>query len=212
MMRDKQETLNKIEESKIISVIRADNSEQALKITEAVKNGGIDLIEITMTVPGAVDVLKELKTNFSKEEILLGAGSVLDAETARACILAGAEFIVSPVLDEDTISLCNRYQKLVASAAFTPTEVYKGLQAGADLIKIFPASVVGPKMIKSIKGPLPQANLMPTGGVNINNIIDYLDAGSFAVGVGSSITGPAKEKNYEKIIENAKKFVKKINR
>lgn len=210
-MRAKHRNLKRIEESKIVSVIRAEDKEQALKITEAVNKGGIDVIEITMTVPGAVDVLKELRKNFSKEEVLLGAGSVIDAETARACILAGAEFIVSPVLDKDTIKLCNRYQKAVSSAAFTPTEVYKGMEAGADIIKIFPASVVGPKMIKSIKGPLPQADLMPTGGINLDNINDYLNAGSFAVGVGSSITGPAKENNFEKITNNTRRFVKTIN-
>jgi len=136
---------------------------------------------------------------------------VLDAETARSCILAGAEFIVSPILDEKMIKLCNRYQKVVAPGAFTPTEVYKSLEAGADIVKIFPASVVGPKMIKSIKGPIPQADLMPTGGINLENINEWIEAGSIAAGVGSAITGPAKKGNYQEITKKAEAFVKKIN-
>lgn len=210
-MLDKKKNLDRIQSTKIISVIRAANAEQALKITDAVKKGGIDLIEITMTVPGAIDVLKELRSNFNQDEILLGAGSVLDAETARSCILAGAEFIVSPILDEKMIKLCNRYQKVVAPGAFTPTEVYKSLEAGADIVKIFPASVVGPKMIKSIRGPIPQADLMPTGGINIENINEWIEAGSIAAGVGSAITGPAKKGNYQEITKKAEAFVKKIN-
>lgn len=210
-MLDKKKNLDRIQSTKIISVIRAANAEQALKITDAVKKGGIDLIEITMTVPGAIDVLKELRSNFNQDEILLGAGSVLDAETARSCILAGAEFIVSPILNEKMIKLCNRYQKVVAPGAFTPTEVYKSLEAGADIVKIFPASVVGPKMIKSIRGPIPQADLMPTGGINIENINEWIEAGSIAAGVGSAITGPAKKGNYQEITKKAEAFVKKIN-
>src|SRR6056297_1437580 len=155
-MIDKLENINRLKETKIVAVIRAQKPKKALKITEAVKKGGIDIIEITMTVPGAIDVIKEIRTNYKKENLLLGAGSVLDAETARMCMLAGADFIVSPILDKNMITLCNRYQKIVVPGAMTPSEVHKSLEIGADIVKIFPASVVGTKMIKSIKGPIPQ--------------------------------------------------------
>lgn len=209
-MIEKYENINKIKETKIVAVIRAENPKKALKITESVKKGNIDIIEITMTVPGAIDVIKEIRANYEKENLLIGAGSVLDAETARACILAGAEFIVSPILDKDMIKLCNRYQKIVVPGAMTPTEVYKAMEMGADIIKIFPASVLGTKIIKAIKGPIPQAELMPTGGINIENINDWLEAGSIAVGVGSGLTKPSKTDNYSEITKNANIFMNKI--
>ena len=156
----KIEDLKRVEETGIVAVVRAENAEKALKITEAVKKGGIEAIEITMTVPGAVDVIKQITDEYSRDEILIGAGSVLDAETARACILAGAEYIVSPSLDEETIAMCNRYQKAVMPGAMSVTEVVKAMKYGADIVKIFPATLFGPKIIKAIKGPLPQAPLM----------------------------------------------------
>ncbi|MFW6306922.1 MAG: bifunctional 2-keto-4-hydroxyglutarate aldolase/2-keto-3-deoxy-6-phosphogluconate aldolase, partial [Bacillota bacterium] len=155
----KIENLKRIEETGIVAVVRAENSEQALKISEAVKAGGIQAIEITMTVPGAVDVIKELANTYKNNEILIGAGSVLDSETARACLLAGAEYIVSPCLDKDTITLCNSYQKVVMPGAMSVTEVHKAMQYGADVVKVFPATLFGPKIIKAIKGPIPQAPL-----------------------------------------------------
>lgn len=209
-MSKKHKNLKRLKDNKLVAVIRAKNTEEAIMITDAVKKGGIDIIEITMTVPGAVDIIKELNNNFGND-MLLGAGSVLDAETARSCILAGAEFIVSPVLDKKTIKLCNRYKKIAVPGAMTPTEVYKGLEAGADIIKIFPASIVSTKMIKSIKGPIPQAELMPTGGINLDNIVNWLEAGSIAVGVGSSLTGYAKNGDYDAITRKSKLFVEKIN-
>jgi len=209
-MIDKLENINRLKETKIVAVIRAQKPKKALKITEAVKKGGIDIIEITMTVPGAIDVIKEIRTNYKKENLLLGAGSVLDAETARMCMLAGADFIVSPILDKNMITLCNRYQKIVVPGAMTPSEVHKSLEIGADIVKIFPASVVGTKMIKSIKGPIPQADLMPTGGINLNNIEEWIEAGSIAVGVGSGLTKPAKNGNYDEITKRAKLFIEKI--
>ncbi|MFN2340057.1 MAG: bifunctional 2-keto-4-hydroxyglutarate aldolase/2-keto-3-deoxy-6-phosphogluconate aldolase [Halanaerobium sp.] len=206
----KIEDLKRVEETGIVAVIRAENAEKALKITEAVKKGGIDAIEITMTVPGAVDVIKQLTDEYSKDEILIGAGSVLDAETARACILAGAEYIVSPSLDKETIEMCNRYQKAVMPGAMSVTEVVKAMKYGADIVKVFPATLFGPKIIKAIKGPLPQAPLMPTGGVSLDNVKDWIKAGSLAVGVGSSLSKGAKTGDYEQVTETAKEFIRLI--
>src|SRR5665648_914571 len=162
----KIENLKRIEESGIVAVVRAESSEQALKIAEAVKAGGVKAIEITMTVPGAVEVIRDLAQTYQKNEILSGAGTVLDAETARICLLAGAEYIVSPVFDIETIKLCNRYQKIVIPGAMSVTEVLRAMEAGADVVKIFPAELFGPKIIEAIKGPLPQAPLLPTGEFN----------------------------------------------
>ncbi|KXS48959.1 MAG: 2-dehydro-3-deoxyphosphogluconate aldolase / 4-hydroxy-2-oxoglutarate aldolase [Halanaerobium sp. 4-GBenrich] len=206
----KVEDLKRVEETGIVAVVRAENAEKALKITDAVKKGGIDAIEITMTVPGAVDVIKQLTDEYSKEEVLIGAGSVLDAETARACILAGAEYIVSPSLDEETIAMCNRYQKAVMPGAMSVTEVVKAMKYGADIVKIFPATLFGPKIIKAVKGPLPQAPLMPTGGVSLDNVKDWIKAGSLAVGVGSSLSKGAKTGDYEQVTETAKEFIRLI--
>lgn len=206
----KVEDLKRVEETGIVAVVRAENAEKALKITEAVKKGGIDAIEITMTVPGAVDVIKQLTDEYGKDEILIGAGSVLDAETARACILAGAEYIVSPSLDEETIAMCNRYQKAVMPGAMSVTEVVKAMKYGADIVKIFPATLFGPKIIKAVKGPLPQAPLMPTGGVSLDNVKDWIKAGSLAVGVGSSLSKGAKTGDYEQVTETAKEFIRLI--
>lgn len=163
-----------------------------------------------MTVPGAIDVIRELAETYRNNEILIGAGSVLDAETARACLLAGAEYIVSPCLDEDTIKLCNSYQKIVMPGAMSVTEVHKAMQYGADVVKIFPATLFGPKIIKAIKGPIPQAPLLPTGGVSLDNVKEWINAGSFAVGVGSELTAGAKKGDYEEVTRTAAEFVKRI--
>lgn len=209
-MIPKIENLKRIEETGIVAVVRAENSEQALKISEAVRAGGIQAIEITMTVPGAVDVIRELAKTYKNNEILIGAGSVLDAETARACLLAGAEYIVSPCLDKDTIALCNSYQKVVMPGAMSVTEVHKAMQYGADIVKIFPATLFGPKIIKAIKGPIPQAPLLPTGGVSIDNVREWIEAGSFAVGVGGALTAGAKKGDYEEVTRTAAEFIKRI--
>jgi len=206
----KIENLKRIEESGIVAVVRAESSEQALKIAEAVKAGGIQAIEITMTVPGAVEVIRDLAQTYKKNEILIGAGSVLDAETARICLLAGAEYIVSPAFDIETIKLCNRYQKIVIPGAMSVTEVLRAMEAGADVVKIFPAELFGPKIIEAIKGPLPQAPLLPTGGVNLNNVDQWIIAGSFAVGVGGALTGGAKKGDYDEVKRTAIEFIKKI--
>jgi len=207
---NKSESLKRIKDTGIVAVVRAEKPERALKIAEAIKKGGLKSIEITMTVPGAVDVIKELASNYSSDEMLVGAGSVLDAETARACILAGAEYIVGPTLNPETIKLANRYQKPVMPGAMSVTEVQKAMEAGADVVKIFPATLFGPKIVKAIKGPLPQAPLLPTGGVNLDNVAEWIKAGSFAVGVGSALIAGAEEGDFDRITDTSKKFIKKI--
>ena len=207
---DKIDCLTRIKQTGIVAVVRAESADQAIKIVEAMKDGGLEAIEITMTVPGAVAVIKKLTANFSNEEMLVGAGSVLDPETARACILAGAEYIVGPTLSEETIKLCNRYQKPVMPGAMSVTEVQTAMEAGADVVKIFPATLFGPKIIKAIKGPIPQAPLLPTGGVNVDNVGEWIKAGSFAVGVGSALTAGAKTGDYELVTKTAEQFIKNI--
>ena len=208
-MYKKAKQLKQINDTGLVAVIRAENTEKALKVTEAIQKGGLNNIEITMTVPGAVDVIKKLTDEF-KDDMLVGAGSVLDSETARACILAGAEYIVSPTIDKETIKLCNRYNKIVMPGAMSVNEVKYAMELGADVVKVFPASLFGPKIIKAIKGPIPQANLMPTGGVSLNNIGEYLKAGIFAAGAGSSLTKGAREGNYNKVTEDTKRFLEVI--
>jgi len=206
----KGEILKKVEETGIVAIVRTENAEKALKIIEAIKKAGIYAIEITMTVPGAIDVIEQITDKYSNDEVLIGAGSVLDAETARACILAGAEYIVSPSLDKETIAMCNSYQKVSMPGAMSVTEVVKAMKYGADIVKIFPATLFGPKIIKAIKAPLPQAPLMPTGGVNLKNVKDWIKAGSVAVGVGSSLSKGAKHGDYKQVTETAKEFIRLI--
>lgn len=206
----KEEVISKIKDSGLVAVVRAENSEQASKITEACIAGGVAAIEITFTVPGAVDVIKELALKYSSGEIILGAGTVLDAETARAAILAGAQYIVSPCLNVETVKLCNRYQVACAPGAMTIKEVVECMEAGADIIKIFPGELFGPAIIKAIKGPIPQAQMMPTGGVNLDNVADWIRAGAIAVGAGGSLTAGAKKGDYASITDIAKQFVQKI--
>jgi len=206
------ESLQRIEKTGIVAVVRADNEKQAIKIADAVKDGGLEAVEITMTVPGALEVIKELARNYNDNEILIGAGSVLDSETARACILAGAKYIVGPTLDEGTIKICNRYQIPVMPGAMSVTEVKNAMDAGADVVKIFPATLFGPKIVRAIKGPLPQAQLLPTGGVSLENVSEWIKAGSFAVGVGSSLTAGAKKEDYKEVTKTAAEFIRIINK
>lgn len=209
-METKVDNLRRIKDTGIVAVVRAENPDQALKIAEAVKEGGVQAIEITMTVPGAIDVIRELVSSYPDKEILIGAGSVLDAETARWCILAGAEYIVSPILNEEIINLCNRYQKVVMPGAMSVTEVVKAMEMGGDIVKVFPATLFGPKIIKAIKAPIPHAPLLPTGGVSINNVAEWIKAGSCAVGVGSALTAGANKGDYSSVTEKAKGFIKAI--
>lgn len=201
----KYDILKRIEDTGIVAVVRAENDEQAKNIAYACMDGGIDAIEIAFTVPGAHKVIESLVEVFGND-LLVGAGTVLDSETARTAILAGAKYIVSPVFDLDTAKLCNRYQIPYMPGCMTLTEMITAMEAGADIIKVFPGSVFGPSFIKAIKGPLPQAVLMPTGGVNLDNVDEWISNGCVAVGVGGSLTKGSKEE----ITKIAKQFVEKI--
>lgn len=180
--------------SGLVAIIRAPSGEQLIKAARALYEGGIDVIEVTLTVPRALEIIAEVRRDLG-DKILLGAGTVLDTETARAAFLAGAEFIVSPTLNLDVIGLCKRYSKLVMPGVFTPTEVLTAWEAGADIVKIFPADAVGPAYLKALRGPLPQVRMMPTGGVNLNTLRDFMKAGACAVGLGSSLVESEALKN-----------------
>ncbi|AJQ25614.1 2-dehydro-3-deoxyphosphogluconate aldolase/4-hydroxy-2-oxoglutarate aldolase [Pelosinus fermentans JBW45] len=202
--------LQKLMQSGVVAVVRAQNSEQAIKITEACMKGGIAAIEITFTIPEAAQVIADLRKAYSPEEMIIGAGTVLDPETARIAILAGAQYIVSPSLNLETVKLCNRYQVPVMPGAMTIAEVIAAMEAGADIVKIFPGDAFGPSFIKAIKGPIPQAPLMPTGGVNLENVGEWIKAGCVAVGIGGNLTAGAKTGDYQSIEEIAKQFIGKV--
>lgn len=207
---DKEQILSKIVEGGLVAVVRAESSEQALKIADACMKGGVAAIEITFTVPGAADVISELAKVYSNGEILLGAGTVMDAETARTAILAGAQYVVSPYLNVETVKLCNRYRVPCMPGAMTIKEVVEAMEAGADIIKIFPGELFGPQIIKAILGPIPYAKLMPTGGVSLDNVEEWIKAGAVAVGVGSALTKGAKTGDYEAITRTAQEFIARI--
>lgn len=206
------QVVQRITECGVVAVIRAESKDQAIKIIDAVKKGGIKALEITMTVPGAVDIIKEISEIYKNEDLIIGAGTVLDPETARACILAGAEFIVSPYFDAETVKLCNRYRIAVMPGIMTVKEAVEALEYGVEVLKVFPGNAYGPSIISSFKGPLPQANFMPTGGVNLDNIKDWVKAGAVAVGTGSDLTKGAKTGDYELVTETAAKFVEALRK
>ncbi len=203
----KHETVAGILESGVVAVVRAESKDQGYKIIEAVKEGGIKALEITLTVPGAVDIIKELVEAYKDEDVIIGAGTVLDSESARACILAGAKYIVSPCLDAEMIKLCNRYAIPVMPGVFTPKECKEALELGVDVLKVFPGNAFGPSIISAFRGPLPQGNYMPTGGVSLDNVSEWIKAGAVAVGAGSVLTKGAKTGDYALVTETAKKFV-----
>ena len=206
---NKSKTITRIIETGLIPVVRAESSDIAMRAIDAIKEGGISVLEITMTVPGAIRVIEEVARRFG-EDAIVGAGTVLDAETARVCILAGAQFIVSPALDLDTISCCRRYSIPVMPGAMTPSEVVTAWKAGADFVKVFPANAVGgASYIKSLKAPLPQVELVPTGGVSLKTAADFIKAGAAALGVGADLVDTAAlRKGEDKVIsERAKQFI-----
>lgn len=203
----KQEVLKGILDAGVIAVIRGDSKEQAVKIIDAAVKGGIKIMELTMTVPKAIDILKEAAEKYENTDVIVGAGTVLDAETARICILVGAQFIVSPSLDVDTLKLCNRYKVLVSPGIMTVKDAIIALEYDVDIIKVFPANLYGPSVIKSFKGPLPQGEFMPTGGVSVENIHEWIEAGAVAVGTGSNLTKGAATGDYEAVEKEARRFV-----
>lgn len=182
--------LTRLIEDKVVAVVRLDSGEQLIKVAEALKAGGLSSIEFTVSTPGAIDMIKQATARFG-DEVLIGAGTVLDPETARAAILAGAEFVVTPALNLATIELCKRYGKPIIPGALTPTEILTAWQAGADMVKVFPADLGGPGYIKAVLAPLPQLSLVPTGGVSAENAAEYLKAGATAVGVGGKLVDKA---------------------
>lgn len=207
---NKQEVLKRIQDCGVVAVVRAENGDQALKIADACIRAGIAAIEITFTVPGAEEVIRRLAQAYGKGEVIIGAGTVLDPETARIAILAGAQYIVSPCLNEETVKLCLRYQIACMPGAMTVREVVGCMEAGADIVKVFPGELFGPAFIKAVRGPLPQARMMPTGGVALDNVGDWIKAGCVAVGVGGSLTAGAKTGDYESIAVIGAQFVEKV--
>lgn len=184
---NKAGVITQILETGVIPVVRAESSDIAMRAIDAIKEGGVSVLEITMTVPGAIRVIEEVARRFG-DDVVVGAGTVLDSETARACILAGAQFIVSPSLDLDTISFCRSYSITVMPGAMTPSEVVTAWKAGADFVKVFPANAVGgASYIKALKAPLPQVELVPTGGVTLETAAGFIKAGAAALGVGSDL-------------------------
>lgn len=207
---EREKIVSAISDCGLVAVVRASSGEEAAKIADACIAGGVAAIEITFTVPGAHKVIESLASRYRNGEIILGAGTVLDPETARIAMLSGAQYIVSPGLNLDTIKLCNRYRVPVMPGVMTVTEAITAMEAGADILKIFPGELYGPKVITAFRGPLPHARIMPTGGVSVDNAGEWIKAGAVALGAGSALTGGAKTGDYNKITEVAKKFIDAI--
>ena len=208
----KWKVLSRIVDAGLVAVVRADNLDQAKRIAEACYRGGVAAIEITYTVPGATKVIEELAATYEPEEMIIGAGTVLDPETARIAILAGAQYVVSPSLNLETLKLCNRYQVPCMPGISDAQSIISALEYGADIVKLFPGELYGPKAIQAFKGPIPQALFMPTGGVSLDNVEEWIKAGAVAVGVGGSLTGGAKTGDYASIEALAKQFIIKIQK
>ena len=205
----KSGVLQRIREVGLVPVLRADSEEEALAIAYALEAGGVTILEVTMTVPGAVNAIRRLSEE-AGDRILIGAGTVLDPETARACMLAGAQFIVSPALNIKTIEICRRYNVAVFPGGLTPTEIVSAWEAGADAVKVFPCSAMGgAKYLKALKAPLPQIELIPTGGVSLATAHEFLEAGAFALGVGGDLVDnkAVRGGKPEVITENARKYL-----
>lgn len=208
---EKLKVLTRITESGVVAVVRADSKEEAILITDACVKGGLSIIEITFTIRDAEAVIKELDAHFAnQQEVFIGAGTVLDDTTARIAILAGAKFIVSPCFDEQTARVCNLYQVPYMPGCITITEMKHALRHGVDIIKLFPGDTFGPEFVKAVKAPLPQVNIMPTGGVNLDNIEQWIKNGCVAVGIGGNLIAPAKTGEYEKITENARQYIQRV--
>ncbi|HZT79930.1 MAG TPA: bifunctional 4-hydroxy-2-oxoglutarate aldolase/2-dehydro-3-deoxy-phosphogluconate aldolase [Gemmataceae bacterium] len=204
----KEDQLRRVLDCGIVAVVRSPDSQQLVEVARALADGGVGVVEITMTVPGALDVVRQVRQALG-DRLLLGAGTILDPETARAAFLAGAEYVVAPTLNLDVIRLCQRYDKLVMPGCFTPTEILTAWEAGADIVKVFPADVVGPAFFKALRGPLPHVRLMPTGGVDLTTAADFLRAGACCLGVGGQLVEPkaVAERNFDRIRDLARQYV-----
>ena len=209
----KEQVITRMKEDCLVAVVRAKNKKQGERVIDAIIAGGINFIEITMTMDecNPVEFIQFMSEKYrNNERIVIGAGTVLDPETARAVILAGANYVVSPGLNVDTIKLCNRYRIPMLPGVMSPTEAITALEAGCDIIKVFPGNVVGPGAISSFKGPLPQGDFMPSGGVDVDNVDKWLKAGACAVGTGSSLTKGAKTGDFAAVTAKAKEFVEAV--
>lgn len=209
----RESDLKRVLDCGIVAVVRAPEASGLVEVVRALADGGVTVAEVTFTVPGAADVIREAKRQLG-DRVLLGAGTVLDPETARVAILNGAEFIVSPAVNLDVIRLCRRYDKVVTPGAFTPTEILTAWEAGADIVKVFPADVLGPVFFKAMRGPLPQVRLMPTGGVDLTTAADFLKAGACCLGIGSQLVDPklVAARDYDGIAALAAKYVEIVKR
>ncbi len=202
--------LSRVIESGLVAIVRTDSADQAARIAEACAEGGVAALEVTFTVPAAASVIENLTKRYRPEQIAIGAGTVLDPETARIALLAGAQFLVSPALNPDTARLANRYQVAYMPGVATAKEVIDAMECGCDILKVFPGETLGPTFLKAVKAPLPQAALMPTGGVSIDNVHTWIAAGAVAVGVGGNLIGGAKTGDYKSITDLAKRFLAAI--
>jgi 2-dehydro-3-deoxyphosphogluconate aldolase / (4S)-4-hydroxy-2-oxoglutarate aldolase len=204
----KQTHLRQVLDCGIVAVVRSPDGRQLVEVARALADGGVTVVEITMSVPNALDVVRQVRDALG-DRLLLGAGTILDPETARAALLAGAEYIVAPTVNRDVIRLCRRYDKLVMPGAFTPTEILTAWEAGADIVKVFPAEVLGPAFFKALRGPLPQVRLMPTGGVDLTTAAAFLQAGACCLGVGGQLVEPraVAERNFDRIRDLARQYV-----
>lgn len=209
----KEEQIRLISESGVIAIVRFDRSEELVEVARAIRAGGVRAIEFTMTTPNALDIIAQAVREFG-DEVLLGAGTVLDPETARAAILAGAEFIVAPTLNPRVIEVAHRYSKTVIPGAFTPTEILTAWECGADFVKVFPAEFGGPAYIKAVRAPLPQIRLIPVGGVSLETVEDFIRAGCAAVAVGSNLVKKSAiaARNFTELTELARQFVEAVQR
>ncbi|OTN76796.1 keto-hydroxyglutarate-aldolase/keto-deoxy- phosphogluconate aldolase [Enterococcus sp. 8G7_MSG3316] len=208
---EKVARLMKLQKSGVIAVVRGASKEEAFKASQAIIEGGITGIELTFTVPEAATVIAELKNAYRDHEgVVIGAGTVLDAVTARLAIMAGAEYVVSPTFDQATAEICNLYQVPYLPGCMTISEMKEALKAGADILKLFPGSAYGPSIISAFKAPLPQLNIMPTGGVSLENMAEWFDAGVVAVGVGGNLLAPAAKGDFAAVTEVAKQYAAKL--
>jgi 2-dehydro-3-deoxyphosphogluconate aldolase / (4S)-4-hydroxy-2-oxoglutarate aldolase len=206
----RQDVVRTIAELGLVPVVRARSADEAIRVTDAIREGGVHVLEITMTVPGALAVMEQLATRFGSD-VVLGAGTVLDRETARACILAGARFVVSPALDLGTIETCRRYSVAVMPGALTPTEVLTAWAAGADVVKVFPCGALGgASYIRSLKAPLPHVEMIPTGGVSVKTAAEFIQAGAFALGVGADLVDveAIREGHGKLVTDKAREYVR----
>jgi 2-dehydro-3-deoxyphosphogluconate aldolase/(4S)-4-hydroxy-2-oxoglutarate aldolase len=209
----KEAQLRQVLDGGIVAVVRSPDSQRLVDVARALADGGISVVEITMSVPNALEVLRRVRDALG-DRILLGAGTVLDPETARMVILAGAEYIVAPTVNLEVIRLCRRYDKLVMPGALTPTEILIAWEAGADIVKVFPADAVGPAYFKAVRGPLPQVRLMPTGGVDLTTAAAFLKAGACCLGIGSQLVEPraVADGNFDRIRDLARQYVAIVKR